>query len=313
MKSFFLVVSFATIIPYNLIGAEPSAFGAGDLNNPNPYGLTSNETVILQNKKNLHKIVVKSNNQENKVESIKDRLDGLQTVLEGLIEKTHKNKISIKNLDKKNSKVMLSADEYEKRLSKVTQINTQVNQNNAAAIEKIKLIISELSTLLDSINKTYVTKDELNALVNDVNAFKVLVTKELKKSVKPKKLSLKNMSNPDIAKKARAFYDKKYYTKSIEYYSYLIDVNYKPARAHYMIGEMNYYRKNYANAIAYFKKSASLYSKSSYMPILMLHTAVAMDKTGDKKNAKSFYEAIIAKYPDSEYTKNAKKFLKAMK
>ena len=313
MKSLLLVVSFAAIMPYNLIGAEPSAFGAGDLNNPNPYGLTSNEAVILQNKKNLHKVVIKSKNQENKVESIKDRLDGLQTVLEGLIEKTHKNKISIKNLNEKNSKIMLSADEYEKRLSKVTQINTQVNQNNAAAIEKIKLIISELSTLLDSINKTYVTKDELNALVNDVNAFKVLVTKELKKSAKPKKLSLKNMSNPDIAKKARAFYDKKYYTKSIEYYNYLIEVNYKPARAHYMIGEMNYYRKNYANAIAYFKKSASLYSKSSYMPILMLHTAVAMDKTGDKKNAKSFYEAIIAKYPDSEYAKNAKKFLKAMK
>lgn len=313
MKSFLLVASVATIIPYSLFSAEPSAFGAGDLNNPNPYGLTSNEAVILQNKKNLNKIAAKSNDQANRVESIKERLDGLQTILEGLIEKTHKNNLSIKDLDKKNEKASHSADEYEKRLSTVTQINSQSTQENNETIEKLKLVITELSSLVDTINKSYVTKDEFNVLVKDVNSFKDLVAKELKKSAKPKASSLKDMSKAQVAKKARAFYDKKYYTKAIEYYSYLIDVNYKPARAHYMIGEMNYYRKNYANAIAYFKKSASLYDKASYMPVLMLHTAVAMKKTGDAKNAKSFFKAIIAKYPDTDYAINAQKFLKGMK
>ena len=80
-----------------------------------------------------------------------------------------------------------------------------------------------------------------------------------------------------------------------------------------MIAEMKYYRKNYADAIAYFKKSASLYSKASYMPTLMLHTAVAMEKTGDLKNAKYFYEGIIAKFPDSDHAKTAKSKLSNMK
>ena len=85
-------------------------------------------------------------------------------------------------------------------------------------------------------------------------------------------------------------------THAQQQYLYLIEKKYKPARSHYMIGEMNYYRKNYSEAIAYFKKSASLYAKASYMPTLMLHTAVSMEKTGDKKNAKSFYKGIISKY-----------------
>ncbi len=318
MNKNLLVAFIATIIPLLLIGAEPSAFGAGDLNNPNPYGLTSGEEVILQNKKNLRKIVVKSKNQENEVDSLRERLDGLQTIVEGLSQKAHKNRLELKTLDKRNSKEFANSNEYEKRLSEITQSNSDINQKNSQSIEEIKLVVSELSTLVstisdtvNNISKVHVTKDELNVLVNDVNKFKDLVAKELKKA-EVKKSNLNNMSNDKVAKKARAFYDKKNYTKSIEYYNHLIGKGYKPARSHYMVGEMYYYRRNYADAIAYFKKSASLYSKASYMPVLMLHTAVSMSKTGDKKNAKSFYLGIIAKYPNSKYAKDSKKFLEAM-
>ena len=54
-----------------------------------------------------------------------------------------------------------------------------------------------------------------------------------------------------------------------------------------MVGQMNFKRKNYAVAISYFKKSASLYSKADYMAELMLNTAISMDKTNDKTNAKT--------------------------
>jgi len=79
-----------------------------------------------------------------------------------------------------------------------------------------------------------------------------------------------------------------------------------------MIGEMKYYRKDYGEAIAYFKKSASLYQKASYMPILMLHTAISMQKTGDIRNAKSFYKAVISKYAGSKSAKIAKENLSEM-
>ena len=306
MKISFLVVFIATIISCDLLGAEPSAFGAGDLSNPSPYGLTSKEKVILQNKKNLHNVVAKSNDQANKVDSLRERLDGLQTIVEGLSQKSHKNKWDIKKLDEKNLQQIKNSNEYEKRLSEVSQLNSEIIQSN-------KVVISELSLLLNTINSTYITKDEFNVLVNDVNTFKELVAKELKKLSTPKKSSLNDMSMAEITKKARAFYDKKYYTKSIEYYTYLVEKNYKPARAHYMIGEMQYYRKNYAEAIAYFKKSAKLYPKASYMSILMLHTAMSMEKTGDIKNAKSFYDGIILKYPESKYAVDAIKYLETIK
>ena len=306
MKHFILVAFFAAITPFTLLSAEPSAFGAGNLNNPQPYGLTSAEEVILQNKNDLHKISVKSNNQANKVDSIRDRIDGLQGIIEGLARKSQENKRTLQNLTQKNSQELESSNEYEKRLSEITQ-------NNTKSIEQIKVLMSEFSSLIDNINKTYVTKEELNNIVLDVNKFKELVSRELKGTRKAKKSNFANLTSGDIATKAQSFYDKKLYTKSIEYYTHLIEKNYKPARAHYMIGEMKYYRKNYAEAIAYFKKSVALYDKASYMPILMIHTAVAMDKTGDKQNAKAFYNGIITKFPDTKYAKDSQKYLSLMK
>ena len=296
MKKTILATIFVAIVPLILVATEPSAFGAGNLDNPSPYGLTSSEKTVLQNKNSLKKVVVKTNNQANKVDSLRERIDGLQSIVESLSRKSQKNKISLIDLKNKNSQELESSDEYEKRLSEITATNT--------------LLIQELSEIIDTINKTYVTKDEFNDLVNDVNKFKSLVAKELKSASKSKVSSLDKMSNSDVANKAKAFYNKKYYTNGIEYYSHLILKNYKPANAHFMIGQMKFKRKNYADAISFYKKSAALYSKASYMPELMLNTAISMDKTGDKKNANAFYNGVIAKYPDSPQASSAKKYIK---
>ncbi len=301
-------ITLATLVvaisPFILSSGEPSAFGAGNLNNPKPYGLTATEEVILENKQNLHKVVVDTNNQANKVDSIRDRIDGLQGVIEGLAKKSQENKLALQLLNEKNK----SSDEYEKRRS-------EMSENNSKNIEDMKVVVKELSSLIDMINKTYITKSEFNTLVEEVNKFKGLVSKELKGSSKSsdKSSDLNKLSLSDIAAKAQNFYNKKLYDNSLEYYTYLIDKNYKPANAYYMIAEIQYYKKNYSEAIAYFKKSASLYDKASYMPILMLHTAIAMENTSDKSNAKTFYNAIISKYPGSEYASKAKKSLSLMK
>ena len=298
MKKGLIAVIFVAFFPNISFSAEPSAFGAGDLDSSNPYGLTSNEKSILETKKNLHKIVVKSNNQANKVDSLRERIDGLQTIIESLSLKSHKNKITLKNIQIKINKDLNNSGEYEKRLSQFTQSNKE-------DIDKLKLVITELSNLISTINSTYVTKKEFIKLVDEVNKFKELMAKELKGSSTPKISKLDKMESAKVATEAKKYFDKKYYTKAIEYYTHLIDKNYKPARAHYMIGEMKFKRKNYAEAISYFKKSASLYSKADYMPSLMFHTAVSMDETGDKKNAKAFYNAIINKYPDSSFSQDA--------
>ena len=308
MNKIILVTSFVAIASLNLVAAEPSAFGAGNLDNPSPYGLTSSEKTVLENKKKLKKVVVNSNNQANQVESLREIIDGLQSIVESLSRKSQNNKRSLQELQNKNNEELKSSDEYEKRLS-------ELSTKNLKTIEQNSLLIKELGKLLDTINATYVSKDEFNGLVNSVNEFKELIAKEfkIKTKTKTKNISLSSMENAEIAEKAKAFYNKKYYTKGIEYYSYLITKNYKPAAAHFMIGQMNFKRKNYADAISFYKKSAALYSKATYMPELMLNTAISMDRTNDNKNAKSFYNAVIAKYPNSTQAKSAKKYLKSMK
>lgn len=298
MKRSSIVLSLLTAFPLLLISSEPSAFGAGDLNNPEPYGLTSNEKVILETKQSLKKVAVKSNNQANELESLRERIDGFQSIIESLSRKAHNNKVTINRVLQSSSESALTKDEYEKRVSELVQ-------NNIQSIEKLELLSTKISTLLDSINAEYVTKKELNAVVEDVNNFKALVVKELGSSSKKSS----SLSNAEIFAKAKKDYTAKYYTKSIEGFEHLIKHNYKPAYSHYMIGEMNYYRKNYADAISYFKKSSALYSKASYMPTLMLHTAISMQKSGDQENAEMFYNAVISKYSDSKAASIARKKL----
>ena len=300
LRSHFIIL--VTTLPTTLLlSSEPSAFGAGDLNSPNPYGLTSSEKVILETKKTLNKVSAKSNNQANELDSLRERLDGLQSIIESLSRKAHNNKITLQKISDENSIASASNSEYDKRISELVQANS-------AAISNIQSSLDAMNEIVKKIALEYVSKSEFNALVNDVNEFKSLITKELSSR---KKTSTKksNISSADVYNRAKQHFDAKRYSDAIEDYEYLITKQYKPAYAHYMIGEMNYLRKNYANAISYFKKSSQLYAKASYMPKLMLHTAISMDKTGDKAHAKTFYEAVIAKYPQTEEAKIAREKL----
>ena len=288
--------------PIYLFAAEPSAFGAGDLSSPEPYGLTSSEKVILETKDKLKKVAQKSNSQASQLDSLRERIDGLQSIVESISRKTHNNKINLEKLKEEESSSFANSNEYQTRLAESIE-------QNSKKIEELKLSIVEISKLLDDVNAHYVTKDEYNRLVKSVNDFKDLVAKELKSGKKVHRSSSK-ISSPELYNLAKKNYDKKYYTKAIANYEELIKRKYKPAYAHYMIGDMYYKRKDYAKAISYFKKSAALYSKASYMPTLMLHTAISMERTGDKSHARSFYKAIIAKYPNSKEAKEAKRRLK---
>lgn len=287
--------------PLSLFSTEPSAFGAGDLSSSQPYGLTKNEKVLLETEKKLKTVAKKSNSQANQLDSLLERIDGLQSIVESLSRKTHNNKVNLHNLQNSTTIVSNSTNEYQKRLGVTIEENKQ-------EIEKLKLSISELSKSVSSISAEYVSKSEYNALVKEVNDFKTLVAQELKQGSK-KASGTKKVSGATLFNQAKRNFDRKRYTQAIAEYEELIKRHYRPAYAHYMIGEMYYKRKNYAKAISYFKKSSSLYSKASYMPQLMLHTAVAMSKTGDKRHSNAFFNAIIQKYPNTKEAQQAKKYL----
>ena len=313
MKLNKLAIFFLISAPCYLLGSEPSAFGAGDLNNPTPYGLTSGEKIILENSKKLQTVVVKSNNQANEVESIRDRIDGLQSVIENINLTLRESKLKLKTIDDKSLAEHSSNIEFNQRLMNANQSNNKLITTNSDNIEKLNILVVEVSKIVDKINNTFVSKDEFNILIKDINEFKDLVARELRGDEKPRKSAPETASNSEVIKKAKASYDKKLYPQALEQYEYLISKNYKSATAHYMIGEINYNNKSYAEALSYYKKSATLDENAQYMSVLMLHTAISMWELGDKKNAKIFYNAIVSKYPNSDSAKIAQKKLSSIK
>ena len=294
-----LALSLSLIaLPFALLAGEPSAFGAGNLDSDNPYGLTDAEKKIHQNNTTLKQNKRKLNSHKSDIESLRERIDGLQSVLESIAVKSQKNKVALGDMSKSQENSGLSTQE------RIVILEKQIITNSENIIQ-LTTAIEELSKLMDEQSAAYVTQEQYNTLVEDVNAFKVLVAGELKK--KSKKSASK--SSGDLATQAKKNYDSKSYSKALNDYKELVNRKYKPAYGHYMIAQCYFATNDYGKAIAHYKESAARYKKASYMPTLMLRTAYSMSKVGETANAKKFYNAVIAKYPGSSEAEKAERYL----
>jgi len=290
-----LLVIFPLLLTITASATEPSVFGAGDLNSPNPYGLTHEEKLILENKKELQNVIQKNNMQNAKVETVTERLDGMQGILEGLGQRSNEQSMILQKLQEKlttDSNGSVSLDDLSK----------QVNANTEN-IAQFKALLEELSHAVDEINMNYVSKEQFAVLI-----------KQLKVSVpeRPAASSAK-MSNADIEKEANKLFSQKKYDDAQSYFEQMIQKKYKVSDAYFMIGETQFERKKYKEAVLSYKESASRNEKALYMPTLLLHSGISMEKTGDTATAKAFYQATISKYGGSGASKEAQERLSKLK
>lgn len=293
MRGVLLLSSF--LLPFSLY-AEKSAFGAGDLNNPSPYGLSKAEKYILDNKETINDIEGTVRKNRSRIGTIEESLSGVKSLVEGLSERSQSEKLDLQSLEASSLEMKQKIDDIVVR--------------HDEHIQQLKTVMGELSSLIDTINSRYVSKEEYNTLASEINSFKLEVSKQLKKIAKNGNSSFENKSNAQVAKDAQEYFQAKKYADAIDAYEYLITKQYKPAAAHYYIGESYFQLNEYKNAVAYFKESAKRYSKASYMPNLMLHTAISLKKTNDNDGSEQFFQALVAKYPNSSEAKKAKKLLK---
>lgn len=300
MRRILLLSSF--LLPLSLY-AEKSAFGAGDLNSPSPYGLTKAEKHILDNKETIQDIEGTVRKNRTRISNIEESLSGMRSIVEGLNETGRSDKLSLQSLQ---DEIVAMKDSSSQMNFKIDEIIVNHDEN----IKKLKTVMGELSSLIDTINSAYVSRDEYNALASEINSFKLDISKQLKKIAKGGSNPLDNKSSAQVSKDAYKLFKAKKYADAIDAYEYLINKHYKPAAAHYYIGESYFQLNEYKNAVAYFKQSAKLYTKADYMPKLMLHTAISLKKSKDAQGAEQFFQALIAKYPDSSEAKKAKKLLK---
>ncbi len=285
---------YSLLLIASVFASEPSVFGAGDLSVSNPYGLTHEEKLILESNKKIETIAHKNSLQTAKVESVTERLDGLQAIVEGLSQASNEQKIAL---------VKLSDSTQEGNKSKTIDELTRLSKANSDNIMQLKMLLEELSRSVDTINASYVTKEEFSVLVKQLK-----VSMPVEASITPKK-----MDNITIEKEAKKLFDNQKYSEAQAYYEIMVQKKYKQSEATFWIGECYFEQNKYKEAVGYYKQSASLNEKSSVMPTLLLHTGISMEKTGDKEKAKSFYNATISRYGSTGSAVEAKEKLAKLK
>lgn len=319
MNKFLILIA---LLATNIVAEEVSVFGAGNLNSPNPYGLTKTEKYILKNKKELGSIDTKVKSVKTTVETINERIDGIESIYEGDSQKLNSSVMKLNKLLQDFDINQNQTNENSNEIKEIKDVSKQILSLQEENFTNLKKAIAKLAKTLNSINKTYIsdkefkknmnqfiTKDEFKALKKSLG---MKSSKKNKANSKAKKDINKNLTSEDrktMLAEAKRLFKKDYFTKAIPIFESLIVQNYKPAESNFYLGEIWYYRKKYDEAIVYFKQSALLYDKASWMPKLLLHSAISFEKTSDLQNAANFYDTLVNLYPDSKEAVTANKNL----
>ncbi len=282
------------MVTCSLLANEPSVYGAGNLDSANPYGLTSSEKHILKNSDEVKDLAQGVGSVKIKLSHINENYEGLRSVTEAFGSKIAKIDSKIRVLEENS----LAKDESIKTLQQeVADLKTYVNESRTlqdANQDKIKLVLGELSSLIDSINSNYVSKEEFKKL-----------EKKIEKLLSEKKVSLvSSKSGASLLKEGTKLFNKKSYSESKLRFAQLLKKNYKPARSNYYLGEIAYFQKAYSTAIEHYKKSISLYDKADYMPSLLYHTGISFSKLKKSAQATQFFDALKQSYPNSKEAKS---------
>lgn len=265
--------------------AEVSAFNAGNVVSSSAYGLTQNEKLLKEKLDTLNGNFLQVNSS---LDSTNERVEGLQSTLEGINSQYSETNTRLNEFEQN----LNTLNEEFKKIS--AQLRATRNEN-----KQIKQALSELTQLISaSIGKDIMEQNATAPSFKDSN------TTAIAKKDEP---AWKRKESIEILNSALKEFEKKESLDSAkEKFEFLITRRYKPARANFYLGEIEYKQQNYSGAIVLYQKSVALYSKDTdYMAKLLYHTAISFDKVGDTARANGFYQALKAQYPQSAEAKAA--------
>jgi len=186
----------------------------------------------------------------------------------------------------------------------------QLQKKNGVSSDK--KLLNDIANLIDQINQNYVSKTELQQALKrhsiPRSTPKPTQAKTEKKTT-PKADPLASASSAALYSKGVRLISKKRYREAKRRFDILRSRHYKKAETHFYLGEIAYRTGAYSTAIDEYKQSAELNENADYMDRLLLHTGIAMEKSGDKEQAKRFFQAIIDGYPGTSSARIAKKHL----
>lgn len=291
-----------------LFSAEVSVFGAGNLDSPNPYGLSQSEKKILETKSKVDSVDTSVRVVKSDIQLLNERLQGLESIFEGEGNKLNEVSFNLNNVQALNAK---NQTDIESLKSVVNQL-LQMQEENLKNISELKKAISEVAKQSDEINKNYLSRSEfeknMKQFVTKQDIPQATTVSNATSSVATSSEFDKKSKN-ELFDEAKSLFDRKFYTQAIPMFEYLVENRYKPAESNYYLGQMWFVRKDYEKAISYFKTSALLYDKGYWMPQLLLNSAISFQNTKDIDNASKFYNTLIQAYPDSKEAAEAKKLI----
>lgn len=306
--------------------AEISAFDAGKVDTKTPYGLTQNEKLQYENQERLKALNEYYTNLTSKINTAVENIEGLQSVTEGLNAQYSKANTKLLSLEENYQNFDANITQEIQNLRAYIEENRQIQEKNHQEIQKV---LGEITTLINKINDDYISKEDMNqtiaffqseiasiqnqtkitpvvSVVSDDNKTQEIIqdtNKTQDEVIEVKNDSWKKLQSSEILKKAIDETNKNQFEDAREKFEHLISIHYKPARSTFWLGEIRYKQQDYAGALGFYKKSSAISTKGDYVPKLLYHTAISLDKVGDPKSANKFYKALKTAYPDSPEAK----------
>ncbi|RDU61558.1 tol-pal system YbgF family protein [Helicobacter sp. MIT 14-3879] len=292
--------------------AEPSAFELQG-------GATKKDMRELKDVADFTRSVI--SDFQTKIVNLEQAIEGLKTVYEGmsatsrqdtLLLKSQVDKItnlqdiveSLQTSQKSRSENVAKLEaQVEANTNSIVQINQKIDKLSEAFLQANEEILKQIEVLSQ---QALTLQNSIQAIQNQpiVNAIK-----ENNASDSMQKYKFSQNSNADNLKEAKRLLKQKRLNDAKAYFEYLVGNNYAVAESSYYLGEIYYAHKEYNEALPYYKTSASLDSKASYMPILLWHTAWSFKYLNDAENYKKFLQTLVTLFPESEQGRKAKDIL----
>jgi TolA-binding protein len=288
------------LLPLILL-ADVDPFKAGDLNSPNPYGLTPQEIAIYKNKSNIKKNSYMIKHIEGNLKNFQSEIAQKFVAYDQSISDLN-NKFSSFNTILSEIDTLKNSIDNIKRTLKDTNLSNMKNRIKTLE-QKVELIQQQQNAMKKSFQEfTKISNENFQNLQNSMQT----ILEQLKKMNSPK-ISL---SPKQAFKKAQAYYFGNRLNKAKELFLYSLEKKYMPATSSYYLGEIAYSQGKYKEALGFYKKSVMYYpKKTSFTTRLLYHTGIAFKKIGQTKKAKLTFQKLIHDFPKSKYTNLAKKEL----
>lgn len=286
---------------------------------PSAFELQSGST-----KKEMQTLRDKTENQSNKIFELENRIKQLETSLDGLKSIYEGQSLNIKEIKDKINTNDVNTNQNIKD-SDIQNLQEQIS-NNAKNIQLLKDSLNDINESISQIQEILSSeiKKQNNNATESLNTNRIINSDNNATKPQSNTLESKEDSNDvqfdkditrrgDIFKEARTLTYTKKFDEAIARYKWFIEIDYKKAESNYMLGNISYEQNYYNDAIYYYKESAILDDKATYMPRLLLNSANSFRVLKDTENAKKFYNSLLSLFPNSNEAKEAKTQLNKLK